>query len=132
MAKKDETPSEPAEASEASVIEAENLETPTAEAPVSKLQAVTDETPAAETPPKWLCPKDGSAMGPMGRRGRGGMWRCPDCGSIFVDTEVMRRGRGGRPLMWAPGPVWAPVVVSVGVSVLLTVIVRWLRSRPKS
>jgi hypothetical protein len=149
VAKKDETPSAQSEAPEAQVDEATSPEVPLAEAPALKLhavtyettapetapleeEAVTDEASAAESPTKWLCPKDGWAMEPMGRRGRGGAWRCPTCRGVFIDVEAMRRGRGARPLMWAPGPVWAPVVVSVAVSVLLTVLVRWLKSRPKS
>jgi hypothetical protein len=79
---------------------------------------MTDETQGA-----WTCPKDGAAMQPMGRRGRGGAWRCPTCRGIFIDMEVMRRGRAGSP------PWWAPVVTSVLVSLLATVVVRRLRRR---
>lgn len=60
-----------------------------------------------ETHPAWKCLKDGAAMQPLGRWGRGGAWRCPMCGAIFLDTEAMRRGRAGSP------PWWAPVVTSV-------------------
>jgi hypothetical protein len=79
---------------------------------------VTDETKTA-----WPCPKDGSAMQPMGRRGRGGAWRCPACRGVFIDTEAMRRGRGGQP------PMWAPFVMSVLMSLLATFVVRRLRRR---
>jgi hypothetical protein len=78
---------------------------------------MTDETPTA-----WQCPKDGTAMQPMGRRA--GAWRCPECRGIFIDTGAMRRGRAGR------APAWAPVVVSVLASLLATVLVRRLRRRP--
>ena len=79
---------------------------------------MTDETKTA-----WPCPKDGSAMQPMGRRGRGGAWRCPACRGVFIDTEAMRRGRGGQP------PMWAPFVMSVLMSLLATFVVRRLRRR---
>ena len=143
MVKKEETPIAAAEATDTPAIEAGNRDAPTAEEPVPtpaavtyettavetaplEGQAVTDETPAAETPTKWLCPKDGSAMQPMGRRGRGAAWRCPTCRGIFFDVETVRRNRQGRP------PVWAPVVFSIVMSVLITLIVRQLKSRSKS
>jgi hypothetical protein len=75
---------------------------------------VTDETENA-----WQCPKDGSAMQPLGRRP--GASRCPTCKGIFVDTEAMRRGRP---------PKWSPVVTSILVSLLATAVVRRLRRRP--
>lgn len=81
---------------------------------------MTDET---ATP--WLCPKDATAMEPMGRRGRGGAWRCPTCRGVFLDVEAMRRGRRGRP------PKWAPVVTSVLMSLLATFVVRRLLRRGK-
>lgn len=80
---------------------------------------MTDETTTA-----WQCPKDGAAMQPMGRRGRGGAWRCPTCKGIFLDTEAMRRGRAGKP------PWWVPVVTSITMSLLATFVVRRLRHRP--
>jgi len=79
---------------------------------------VTEETVTA-----WPCPKDGTAMQPMGRRRRGGAWRCPTCRGVFIDTEAMRRGRGGQP------PMWAPFVMSLLMSVLATFVVRRLRRR---
>jgi predicted RNA-binding Zn-ribbon protein involved in translation (DUF1610 family) len=81
-------------------------------------QVVTEETVTA-----WPCPKDGTAMQPMGRRRRGGAWRCPTCRGVFIDTEAMRRGRGGQP------PMWAPFVMSLLMSVLATFVVRRLRRR---
>ena len=75
---------------------------------------------------EWPCPKDGSAMQPMGRRGRGGAWRCPECRGVFIDTEAMRRGRAGRPSKWSP------VVTSVVMSLLATFVVRRLRRRRMS
>jgi hypothetical protein len=63
-------------------------------------------------------------MAPMGRRGRGGAWRCPDCGGMFIDVTTMRRGRGGRP------PAWVPVLSSVAWSLLALAVVRRLRRRP--
>ena len=75
---------------------------------------MTDET---QTP--WQCPKYGSAMAQMGRRG---VWRCPACGAIFIDVP----GMGGyvrRP------PVWARVIMSVLGSVLVVDAVRRLRRR---
>ena len=77
-----------------------------------------------ETKTEWPCPKDGTSMQPMGRRGRGGAWRCPACRGVFIDTEAMRRGRGGQP------PVWAPFVMSLLMSLLATFVVRRLRRRP--
>jgi hypothetical protein len=64
----------------------------------------------------WACPKDGTAMAPMGRRS--GAWRCPACKAVFIDVEAMRRGRRGRP------PMWVPLVWSVVISILATVIAR--------
>jgi tRNA(Ile2) C34 agmatinyltransferase TiaS len=78
---------------------------------------MTDETQTA-----WQCPKDGTVMQPLGRRS--GAWRCPTCKGIFMDTEAMRRGRAGSP------PWWVPVVTSVLVSLLATVVARRLRRRP--
>ncbi len=74
-----------------------------------------------ETQTSWQCPKDGTAMHPMGRRS--GAWRCPDCRGVFIDTEAMRRGRGGRP------PKWSPVVTSVLMSLVATFVVRRLQRR---
>lgn len=78
-------------------------------------RAMTEQT---QTP--WLCPKDGTAMGPMGRRS--GAWRCPECKGVFIDTEAMRRGGGQT-------PKWAPAVTSVLLSLLLTFVVRRLLRR---
>jgi Transcription factor zinc-finger len=71
----------------------------------------------------WRCPKDGTAMAPLGRRGRGGAWRCPTCRGIFLDTEAMRRMRG-RP---AAG---SQVLMGVFWSLLAVAVVRRLRRRP--
>jgi hypothetical protein len=60
-------------------------------------------------------------MQPLGRRS--GAWRCPTCKGIFIDTEAMRRGRAGS------RPWWAPVVTSILVSLLATVVARRLRKR---
>ncbi len=62
------------------------------------------------------CPKDGTEMVAAGRRS--GAWRCPACKGVFLDVDAMRRGQRGRP------PVWAPVVMSVAMSVLATLIAR--------
>ncbi len=62
-------------------------------------------------------------MEPMGRRARGGSWRCPTCLGVFLDVEAMRSGRKGRP------PEWAPVVASILMSVLATFVVRRLLRR---
>ena len=77
---------------------------------------MTDETETA-----WKCPKDGIVMQPLGRRS--GAWRCPTCKGIFMDTEAMRRGRP---------PKWSPVLTSVLVSLLATVVVRRLRRRSRT
>ena len=79
---------------------------------------MTEETKAA-----WQCPKDGTTMHPMGRRGSGGVWRCPTCRGIFIDVATMRRGRDGRP------PAWVPVLSSVAWSLLALAVVRRLRRR---
>jgi hypothetical protein len=75
---------------------------------------VTNETQTA-----WQCPKDGMVMQPLGRRS--GAWRCSTCKGIFMDTEAMRRGRP---------PKWSPVLTSVLMSLLATVVARRLRRRP--
>jgi hypothetical protein len=79
---------------------------------------MTDETVTG-----WACPKDATAMEPMGRRGRGGAYRCPTCKGVFLDVEAMRSGRKAQP------PMWAPIVMSVVMSLLATFIVRRLRRR---
>ena len=79
---------------------------------------MTDEATATRQ-----CPKDGATMGPMGRRGRGGAWRCPTCGGIFIDMGTRRRGRGARP------PALVPVLSSVAWSLLALAVVRRLRRR---
>jgi hypothetical protein len=79
---------------------------------------MTDETTSA-----WVCPKDGTAMEPMGRRGRGGAYRCPTCRGVFLDVEAMRRKRDGRP------PQWAPFVMSIAMSIAMTMLIRRLRHR---
>jgi tRNA(Ile2) C34 agmatinyltransferase TiaS len=75
---------------------------------------MTDETPTA-----WKCPKDETAMQALGRRS--GAWRCPTCKGIFMDTEAMRRGRPSK---------WAPVLMSLVMSLLARAVVRHLRRRP--
>jgi len=77
-----------------------------------------------ETSVGLLCPKDGTEMAPMGRRKRGGVYRCPTCRGVFLDVGMMRQGKAGQP------PVWAPFVVSVLMSVGMTLLVRRLRHRP--
>lgn len=71
----------------------------------------------------WACPKDGTAMEPLGRRRRGNGWRCPTCKGVFLDVEAMRAARGAKP------PVWAPVVWSVALSAASTVVARRLLRR---
>jgi len=72
-----------------------------------------------ETGKVWQCPKDATAMQPLGRRS--GARRCPTCRGIFMDTEAMRRGRP---------PKWTPVLTSVLMSLLARAVVRHLRRRP--
>ena len=79
---------------------------------------MTDEVAKA-----WACPKDGTEMAPIGRRS--GAWRCPACKAVFLDVEAMRRGRRAKP------PVWAPVVISVTMSILATLIARRFLRGPK-
>ena len=76
-----------------------------------------------ETTTAWACPKDGTTMEPMGRRGRGSARRCPTCRGIFLDVEAMRRDRKGQ------APKWAPFVMSLAMSIAMTLIVRRLRHR---
>jgi hypothetical protein len=69
----------------------------------------------------WACPKDGTAMEPLGRRGRGKAWRCPACHGVFLDVEGMRRDRQDR-----RPPKWVPVASSLVLSVVMTALVRRL------
>ncbi len=71
--------------------------------------------------PAMACPKDGAEMAAIGRRGRGGAYRCPECKSVFLDVEAMRRRRSGSPAMWAP------LAMSIIMSVGMTLLVRRLR-----
>jgi hypothetical protein len=87
---------------------------------------MTEETETAESQSTMACPKDGTSMVPLGRRGRGGAYRCPECKGMFLDVETMRQRRAGGP------PMWAPVVMSVLMSVGMTLLVRRLRHRPKA
>jgi Transcription factor zinc-finger len=72
---------------------------------------MTDETGKA-----WQCPKDGTAMQPLGRRSRA--WRCPTCKGMFIDNGAMRRGRP---------PKWSPILTSILMSLLARAVVRHLR-----
>jgi len=71
-----------------------------------------------ETGKVWQCPKDATAMQPLGRRS--GAWRCPTCKAMFMDTEAMRRGRP---------PKWSPVLTTILMSLLARAVVRHLRRR---
>jgi len=85
---------------------------------------MTTETMWDEARSVLACPKDGTSMAPVGRRRRDGAYRCPECKSIFLDVQAMRRGKAGQP------PMWAPVVMSVLMSLGMTLLVRRLRRRP--
>ncbi|MFI5262047.1 MAG: zf-TFIIB domain-containing protein [Candidatus Limnocylindrales bacterium] len=69
------------------------------------------------------CPKDGTSMAPVGRRGRGGAYRCPTCTGVFLDVAAMRLGRARQPMMLAP------FVMSVLMSLGMTLLVRRRRHR---
>ncbi len=84
---------------------------------------MTDETLTMESPTAMTCPKDGTAMAPMGRSGRGGAFRCPVCKSVFLDVEAMRHGRSRQQM------TWAPLVMSIAMSLVMTALVRRLRHR---
>ncbi len=84
---------------------------------------MTEETPTMESPSAMTCPKDGTAMAPLGRRGRGGAYRCPVCKSVFLDVEAMRHGRSRQQM------TWAPLVMSIAMSLVMTALVRRLRHR---
>jgi hypothetical protein len=84
---------------------------------------MTEETPTMESSTAMTCPKDGTAMGPLGRRGRGGAYRCPVCKSVFLDVEAMRHGRSRQQM------TWAPLVMSIAMSLVMTALVRRLRHR---
>ncbi|HXR27525.1 MAG TPA: zf-TFIIB domain-containing protein [Candidatus Baltobacteraceae bacterium] len=84
---------------------------------------MTEETPTTESQTAMVCPKDGTAMAPLGRRGRGGAYRCPTCKSVFLDVEAMRHGRSRQQM------TWAPLVMSVAMSLVMTALVRRLRHR---
>jgi len=84
---------------------------------------MTKETPTMESPSAMTFPKDGTAMAPLGRRGRGGAYRCPDCKSVFLDVEAMRHGRSRQQM------TWAPLVMSIAMSLFMTALVRRLRHR---
>ncbi len=87
---------------------------------------MTEHTQAADSQTTMACPKDGTSMAPLGRRGRGSAYRCPACQGVFLDVEAMRGRRAGQ------APIWAPFVVSVLMSVGMTLLVRRLRHRPKA
>ncbi len=74
---------------------------------------MTDETKVV-----WSCPKDGTEMGPIGRRS--GAWRCPVCKGVFIDVETMRRGRGAGP------PVAPKVFLNIAIAAVALVIARRL------
>ena len=98
-----------------------------------------------ETEPMWQCPRDGETMHRMGRRG--GAWRCPTCRGVFFDATVMRRygpGRHGQGQGQGHGPGQGEgqghgqgqgqgqppmMLLSVGLSLAATFLVRWLRHR---
>jgi hypothetical protein len=80
-----------------------------------------DQTMLHEVPTELTCPKDGSVMASMGRRGRGGAYRCPECKGVFLDIGAMRAARGAQP------PWWAPVVSSLLVSIAMAMLVRRVR-----
>jgi hypothetical protein len=82
-----------------------------------------DEAPGTEAASAvaWTCPKDGTAM--VARGQRGGVWRCPACGGVFLDVETLRGGRSRQP------PMWLPMVWSVALSVGVTLLVRRLKAR---
>ena len=84
---------------------------------------MTEETPAMDSPSAMTCPRDGTAMAPLGRRGRGGAYRCPVCKSVFLDVEAMRHGRSRQQM------TWAPLVMSIAMSLVMTALVRRLRHR---
>ena len=84
---------------------------------------MTEETPTMESPNAMTCPKDGTAMAPFGRSGRGGAYRCPVCKSVFLDVEAMRHGRSRQQM------TMAPLVMSIALSLVMTALVRRLRHR---
>ena len=84
---------------------------------------MTEDSLADEAKGVIECPKDGTSMAPIGRRGRGGAYRCPACRSVFIDMAAMRRGRRGAP------PASLTILMSVLVSVGMTLLVRRLRRR---
>jgi hypothetical protein len=88
---------------------------------------MTHETNAADPPTVMACPRDGTAMTPVGRRG--GAYRCPTCRSMFLDVQRMRRGAAGRPPMWSP--IVSSIVMSVVMTMLARAIARRLRHRSK-
>jgi hypothetical protein len=73
-----------------------------------------------ETKTAWQCPKDGTAMTPLGPRS--GAWRCPTCKGMFMDTEAMRRGRPSK---------WSPILTSILMSLVARAVVRRMRRRSK-
>lgn len=84
---------------------------------------MTEETATMESPSAMNCPKDGTAMAPLGRRSRGGAYRCAACKSVFLDVEAMRHGRSRQQM------TWAPLVMSIALSLVVTALVRRLRHR---
>lgn len=84
---------------------------------------MTTEMPTTDSPAAMTCPKDGTAMAPMGRSGRGGAYRCPACKSVFLDLEAMRHGRSRQQMRVAP------LVMSIAMSLVMTALVRRLRHR---
>jgi predicted RNA-binding Zn-ribbon protein involved in translation (DUF1610 family) len=87
---------------------------------------MTEEIRPAESEGAMACPKDGTSMAPVSRRRPGAAYRCPECSGVFLDVAAVRQGRAGQP------PLWAPFVMSVLMSVVMTLLVRRLRHRPKA
>jgi hypothetical protein len=85
---------------------------------------MTDDAMAAANPSALACPKDGTEMKPAIRRGRGNLYRCPECRGVFLNIDAVRGGRAGQP------PAWASVAVSILMSLAMTLLVRRLR-RPR-
>ena len=70
------------------------------------------------------CPKDGTTMdAAVGYLPSAGIWRCPTCGSVFFEPQMMKWGRAA---------LYGRVVGLAVLGLLALLALRLLRGRPPS